>query len=600
MVLNITEEIKQQIIESNDIVDIIEEFLPLKKNGTNYKTNCPFHNEKTPSFVVSRDKQIYRCFGCGKSGNVITFLMEYKNLTFIESVEYLARRVNISLNYIENDKKNIEKNKLLKRLYEINTEAARLFYKNLTSNETALRYLQKRNIDINIIKKFGIGYTVNQWDNLLTHLKRKGYKEEEIVKTGLIIKKEKQDGHYDRFRNRIMFPIFDIRRNIIGFGGRVLDDSLPKYLNSPDSLVFNKGYNLYGLNIAKEYVKDKNFYLVEGYMDVIKMHSHGFDTAVAALGTSLTDNQIKLLKRYSNKFYICFDSDEAGLKASLRALNMFKSNNLDAKVIIIKDAKDPDEYLSKYGKMRFEMLSEEALDYYDFLEFYYKEEFDLSNKVNYINNLFDNLSNVKSDIEKELIIEKMSFKVGVSKESLVNEFRRKYEKKSTNTSNISKKPIKTFNIEKPKIRVSHEEELLKLILKENKLALLLNQIVYDEDFREYIYIEFFEKLHHLVLNGGQIIKDDLYELIQEYNDLRSDKIEFIMDNIFTDVDLDENSIKIVFRDCFKLFKIRYLEQLRTARNKEMSKINDEEMQREIMNESIRLAKKIKSLKEEVN
>jgi len=600
MLLNITEEKKQQIIESNDIVDVIEEFLPLKKNGTNYKTNCPFHNEKTPSFVVSRDKQIYRCFGCGKSGNAITFLMEYKNLTFIESVEYLARRVNISLDYIETNKQTIEKNNLLKRLYEINIEAARLFYKGLSANETALRYLQKRNIDKNIIKKFGIGYTVNQWDNLLTYLKNKGYKEEEIVKTGLIIKREKKDGYYDRFRNRIMFPIFDIKKNIIGFGGRVLDDSLPKYLNSPDSLVFNKGYNLYGLNIAKENVKDKSFYLVEGYMDVIKMHSHGFDTAVAALGTSLTDNQIKLLKRYSNKFYICFDSDQAGLKASLRALNMFKSNNLDAKVIIIKDAKDPDEFLNKFGKMKFEMLSEEALDYYGFLEFYYKEEFDLSNKVSYINKFFDNLSNIKSDIEKELIIEKLSFKVGVSKESLINEFRRKYEKKSTNTSEISKKPIRTFNIEKPKIRVSHEEELLKLILKENKLALLLNQIVCDEDFREYIYIEFFEILYQLVLNSGQLTKEDLYRLIQEHNELRPEKIEFIMDNIFTDMDLDENSIKIVFHDCFKLFKIKYLEQLRTAKNKEMSKINDEEMQREIMNESIRLAKKIKSLKEEVN
>jgi DNA primase len=598
--LNITEEIKQHIIESNDIVDIIEEFLPLKKNGTNYKTNCPFHNEKTPSFVVSRDKQIYTCFGCGKNGNVISFLMEYKNLPYIEAVEQLARRANINLEYTETDKKTIEKNKLLNRLYEINTEAARHFYKNLSSNETSLKYLKKRNIDINIIKKFGIGYTVNQWDNLLTYLKQKGYKEEEIVKTGLIIKREKQDGYYDRFRNRIMFPIFDIKKRIIGFGGRVLDDSLPKYLNSPDSLVFNKGYNLYGLNIAKEYVKDKNFYLVEGYMDVIKMHSHGFDTAVAALGTSLTDNQIKLLKRYSNKFYICFDSDKAGLKASLRALNMFKKSNLDAKVIIIKDAKDPDEFLGKFGKMRFEMLSEEALDYYDFLEFYYKEEFDLSNKISYINNLFDNLSNVKSDIEKELIIEKMSFKVGVSKESLTNEFRRKYEKKSANTSNIGNKTIKAFNIEKPKIRVSHEEELLKLILKENKLALLLNQIVCDEDFGEYIYIEFFERLHQLVLNGGQIIKENLCELIQEYNELRSDKIEFIMDNIFTDVDLDENSVMIVFKDCFKLFKIKYLELLRVDRNKEMSIINDEVMQREIMNDSIRIAKKIKSLKEEVN
>lgn len=599
MLLNITEEKRQQIIESNDIVDVIEEFLPLKKNGTNYKANCPFHNEKTPSFVVSRDKQIYRCFGCGKSGNSITFLMEHKNWTYIESIEYLARRVNISLDYATDNKETREKNNLLKRSYEINREAARFFYKSLSSNENALRYLQKRNIDKNIIKRFGIGYTVNQWDSLLNYLKNLGYKEEEIARIGLIIKREKQDGYYDRFRNRIMFPIFDIRKNIIGFGGRVLDDSLPKYLNSPDSLVFNKGYNLYGLNIAKENVKDKNFFLVEGYMDVIKMHSHGFDTAVAALGTSLTDNQIKLLKRYSNKFYICFDSDKAGLSASLRALNMFKRSNLDAKVVVIKNAKDPDEFLSKFGKMKFEMLVEEALDYYSFLEFYYKDDFDLSNKVNYINKFFDNLSNIKSDIEKELIIEKLSFKVGVSKESLVNEFRRNFGKKSNNVSNVSKKTIKTFNIEKPKLGVSHEEELLKLILKENELARLLDEIVYDEDFREYIYIEFFKNLYHTVINNGQITKEYLDILIHEYNSKMSEEINFNMDNIFRNVELDEKNTKIVFYDCFKLFKIKYLEQLRTARNKELPKINDEAIQREMMNESIRLAKKIKSLKEEV-
>ncbi len=591
MPLNITEEKKQQIIESNDIVDVIEEFLPLKKNGTNYKTNCPFHKEKTPSFVVSKDKQIYHCFGCGKSGDSIKFLMEYKNWTFVESVEYLAKRVNISLDDIKNSKEAIQRNILQKRLYDINREAALFFYKNLSINEAALKYLQKRNIDQNIIKKFGIGYTVNQWDNLLIYLKKKGYKEEEILKTGLIIHNENKNRYYDRFRNRVMFPIFDIRKNIIGFGGRVLDDSLPKYLNSPDSLVFNKGYNLYGLNIAKENVKDKSFFLVEGYMDVIKMHVHGFDTAVAALGTSLTDNQIKLLKRYSDKFYICFDSDKAGLNASLRALNMFKKNNLDSKVIIIKDAKDPDEFLGKFGKTKFEMLTKEALDYYDFLEFYYKEEFDLSNKINYINKFYDNLVNVKSDIEKELIIEKLSFKVGVSKESLINEFRRNYNKKSTGVSTVEKKAIKPLTIEKSNMRVSHEEELLKLILKENNLALLLNQIVNDEDFDEYEYIELFKNLYHSKLNHQEITKEYVNKLILEF--------KFDTDNIFADMDLDENSTEAMFHDCYKRFRIKYLEQLRTNKNKDLVKINDEAIQREKMNEIIKLAKKIKSLKEEV-
>ena len=590
MPINITEEKKQQIIESNDIVDVIEEFLPLKRNGTNHKTNCPFHKEKTPSFVVSKDKQIYHCFGCGKSGDAINFLMEYKNWTYIESVEYLARRVNITLEETKNTKEAIEKNNLQKRLYNINRDAALFFYNTLLRNKAPLEYLIKRNIDQNIIKKFGIGYTVNQWDNLLIYLKKKGYKEEEILKTGLIIYNEKRNSYYDRFRNRIIFPILDIRKNIIGFGGRVLDDSLPKYLNSPDSIVFNKGYNLYGLNIAKENVKDKSFFLVEGYMDVIKMHVHGFDTAVAALGTSLTDNQIKLLKRYSNKFYICFDSDKAGLNAALRALNMFKKNNLDSKVIIINGAKDPDEFLNKFGKTKFEMLTKEALDYYDFLEFYYKEEFNLSNKVNYINNFFENLINVKSEIEKELIIEKLSFKVGISKESLMNEFRKNYNKKSTNNSIVVNNSNKPLSIKKSNINTSHEEELLKLILKENNLALLLNQIVYDEDFGEYKYIEMFKNLYQAKLNSEEITKEYVNKIITE---------EFNTDNIFTDIDLDDNSIKALFYDCFKRLKIKYLEGLRNNKNKDLIKINDENMQKEKMNEILKLAKKIKSLKEEV-
>lgn len=590
MPINLTEDKKQQIIESNDIVEVIEEFLPLKRNGTNYKANCPFHKEKTPSFVVSKDKQIYHCFGCGKSGDSINFLMEYKNWTYIESIEYLARRVNIRLEEIENNKETIEKNNLQKRLYQINRDATLFFYNTLLRNKAALDYLKKRNIDQNIIKKFGIGYTVNQWDNLLIYLKKKGYKEEEIFKTGLIIYNEKRNNYYDRFRNRIIFPILDIKKNIIGFGGRVLDDSLPKYLNSPDSLIFNKGYNLYGLSIAKESVKDKSFFLVEGYMDVIKMHVYGFDTAVAALGTSLTDNQIRLLKRYSDKFYICFDSDQAGLNAAHRAINMFKKNNLDAKVIIINGAKDPDEFLNKYGKTRFEMLANEALDYYNFLEFYYKEEFNLSNKVNYINKFYENLINVKSDIERELIIEKLSFKVGISKDSLMSEFRKNYIKKSTNKPIVVNNSYKPLSIKKSNINTSHEEELLKLILKDNNLALLLNQFVYDEDFGEYKYIEMFKNLYQTKLNYNEITKEYVNTIITD---------EFNSDNIFADIDLDEKSIKALFNDCFKRLKIKYLEGLRTIKNKDLTNINDEVMQREKMNEILKLAKKIKSLKEEV-
>lgn len=592
MPYNITEEKKQQIIESNDIVDVIEEFLPLKKSGTNYSACCPFHQEKTPSFVVSKDKQIYHCFGCGKSGDVINFLMDYRNLTYIESIEYLADRAHINLEKIKYSKEAIEKNELENRLYQINKEAAYYFHANITRSKDALDYLSKRAIDKNIIKRFGIGYTVNEWDNLLRYLKNKGYTENEILKTGLIIKSEKAEKCYDRFRNRIIFPIVDIHKRIIGFGGRVLDDSTPKYLNSPDSLIFNKGNNLYGLNIAKENVRNKSFILVEGYMDVIKMHVYGYNTTVAALGTSLTDNQVKLLKRYSNSFYLCFDSDDAGLKAAQRAINMFKKNNLDAKVIIIEGAKDPDEFLNKYGKTKFDMLIEKALGYYDFLEFYYKKDLNPRNIMDYINNIFDNLVNVNSEIEKELIIDKLSFKVGISKDSLMSEFRKKYKRKSNNTSIIKKEnsTLKTLTIQKSNINNLHEEELIKLILKNNNLALQLKQIIEDEDFTDYEFSNLFKSFYQSTNQGVKITKDYL-------NTFEGLNINY--ENVFKELDVTEHESELLFYDCYKRLKIKYLEGIYSNLKKELTKINDEAVQKQNMQNIMRLAKKIKSLKEEV-
>lgn len=250
----------QRITDANDIVGLIEEFLPLKKAGANYNTNCPFHKEKTPSFVVSQEKQIYHCFGCGESGDGLQFLMKYKNFTFVEAAEYLARRGGIMLEEIKDSKYQNDNKQLVDKLYQINREAASHFYRNIKKQPQVINYLNSRNIDINVIKTFGIGYAKDEWDNLLKHLLEKGFKEEDILKTGLIIKQENKNRYYDRFRNRVIFPIFDIKKRIIGFGGRVLDNSLPKYLNSPESIIYSKGHNLYGLNIAKETVKDKSFF----------------------------------------------------------------------------------------------------------------------------------------------------------------------------------------------------------------------------------------------------------------------------------------------------------------------------------------------------
>lgn len=577
-----------RILDENNIVDVIEEYLPLKKAGNNYSTNCPFHKEKTPSFIVSPDKQMFHCFGCGESGDSISFLTKYKNYTFVEAAEYLARKAGIVLEEINPSSKQNQNKQLEDRLYKINRDAALYYFNNLKNYPEVLNYLKSRKIDINVIKKFGIGYAINQWDNLLKHLIQKGYIEEDILKAGLIVKKQNSNSYYDRFRNRVMFPIFDVKGRIIGFGGRVLDDSLPKYLNSPETIIFNKGYNLYGLNLAKEAVKDKSFILVEGYMDVIKMHTYGYNNTVAALGTSLTDNQIKLMKRYSKNFYVALDADNAGQNAALKAINMFKKNSLDAKVIIIPNAKDPDEYLNKFGKINFDKLIENSLDYYSFLEFHFKEILENSNKVEYINKFFDNIVNVTSEIEKELIFEKLSRKVGVSKESIVKEYNKKSTKQVTFVKAAQPAPVQ---LQVNKITTSHEEELIKLILLNNDFALQLKEIVNEDTFKDLDYYTIFKELYEYRINDMSINKDSLNNIIKDKTDV----------NILLQYDdVDYDNLEALFKDCIKRLKIKYYEKKRTILTDSLTQSENTLNSAEIMNEIFSLAKKIKSTKEEVN
>lgn len=581
MSYNLSTEIIDRIISENNIVDVIEEYIPLKKAGANFNANCPFHNEKTPSFVVSPDKQIYHCFGCGASGNSINFLMQYKNYTFLEAAEYLAKKAGIVL--VENNK-NIHEDKLSNKLYKINQDAAAFFYSNIKKANHVLKYLNSRKITVDVIKTFGIGYSIGEWDNLLKYLYKRGYKEEDIVKSGLVIKNEQKKIIYDRFRNRIMFPIFDIRKRVIGFGARVLDNSLPKYLNSPESSIFNKGSNLYALNIAKENAKDTGFILSEGYMDVIKLHAYGYKSAVASLGTSFTENQVKLLKRYSKHFYIAFDSDNAGKMASLKAINLFKRQNLDAKVVVIDGAKDPDEFLNIYGKKKFDKLIENSLDFYSFLEYYYKDVYNKSNKLEYINAFFDNIVNVKSEIEKELIIEKLSNKVGVSKESIIKEYNKK-NNKNIDLKNVSPAIIKNQSV---KITTNHEEELIRLILINDDFALDLKDIITEDTFTNLKYYDIFKKIYEYKLNNINIDISVLKQLI--------DETDVFVQN--TD-DVDYNNLEALFKDCKKRLKIKYYEKIKNELTEKL-KQSDNIENNSIMNEIFSLAKKIKSTKEEVN
>ena len=345
-----------EVVARNPIEDVVGQYVNLKRSGANLFGLCPFHGEKTPSFSVAPDKGIYYCFGCHKGGGVINFQMEIEGLSYGDAVRALAKRAGME---VPEDPQFQSRYKQQERLWALSKEAARYFHSKLYAPEGAegLSYAQKRGMPKSTLTKFGIGFAPNSWNGLVDAMKAKGYTDQELKDAGLV--SEKNGRIYDRFRNRLMFPIIDVRGNVIGFGGRVMDDSTPKYLNSPETIIFNKRKNLFALNLAK---KSKLGYLilVEGYMDAVALHQYGFDCAVASLGTSLTQEHAVLLSRYTEQVVLIYDGDEAGQNATRRAIPMLEAAGIQVKVLRMHDAKDPDEYLKKYGAAKFKVLLEEA------------------------------------------------------------------------------------------------------------------------------------------------------------------------------------------------------------------------------------------------
>ncbi len=350
-------QIIDEVISRNDIVDVISGYIKLKKNGSSYVGLCPFHNEKSPSFSVSGSRQLYHCFGCGAGGNVVTFVMEYEKFTFPEAVKALADRVNMELPEVEYNEQERRDRGIRDKLLEINKLAATYYYKQLRTEhgQLGLDYLKKRGLSDETIQRFGLGYSA-QGSSVYRYLKEKGYDDDILKESGLF---SYERGISDKFFNRVMFPIMDINNKVIGFGGRVMGDAKPKYLNSPETKLFDKSRNLYGLNIARASRKD-NLIICEGYMDVISLHQAGFNQAVASLGTALTPGQARLMKRYTDNVLITYDSDEAGVKAAMRAIPILKEAGLSTKVINMRPYKDPDEFIKALGAEAFQERIDKA------------------------------------------------------------------------------------------------------------------------------------------------------------------------------------------------------------------------------------------------
>ncbi len=426
MSIHLNEDIIEEIRSRNEIVDVISRYIQLNKSGRNHKGLCPFHHEKTPSFMVSDEKQLYHCFGCGEAGNIINFVMKAENLDFIDAVTLMGQWVGIHVEEISSKKQDNEEISRKNRIYEINREAALFYYRNLSKQKNlGLAYFRRRGLQENTIKRFGLGYAEDQWEALNVYLLKKGYSQELIHEAGLVLERKSKDGFYDRFRNRVIFPIINTTGNVLGFGGRALDDSLPKYLNSPETPVFNKGSNLFGLNLAKkEAGKDKRIIVVEGYMDVISLQQYDIKNVVASLGTALTKSQGELLKRYSDEIIIAYDSDVAGQKATLRGLDVLGELGCKVRVVRLIEAKDPDDFIREKGKEAFLKEIEKALPLIDYKILLTRMENNLSTtdgKVNFVKAVAVLLKQVKSPVEVDAYIKKVAMESQISEEAIKRE-----------------------------------------------------------------------------------------------------------------------------------------------------------------------------------
>lgn len=430
-------EFLDELVARSDLVDVVSDYVRLTPKGGSYWGLCPFHGEKTPSFHVLPDRQLYHCFGCGKGGGVLSFIMEVENLPFVDAARLLAKRAGMAFPEGDNDQRGRRKRG---RLLELNKQAARFFHQQLHSpaGQAGLAYLQSRGLSRGILTRFGLGFAPDSWDSLIGAMAQLGYEKQELLEAGLAASNQK-GRIYDRFRGRVMFPIIDLRGNVIGFGGRIMTDQKPKYLNTSDTMVFNKSQNLYALNFAKN-AGEKRLILAEGYMDVIALHQAGFPTAVATLGTSLTTEQARLIARYAQEAVICYDSDGAGQKATARAIPMLREAGLLVRVLTVTGGKDPDEFIRSHGDQgpaRFKQLLEASGNDVEYRLQKAANGLDLSQpdgKIAYLTACVSILATLDSKIEQEVYAGRIAAEVEIEKSSVMAQVEKQMRKRRRDQS----------------------------------------------------------------------------------------------------------------------------------------------------------------------
>ena len=551
----------------NDITDVASTYMNLKRRGRNMVGLCPFHGEKTPSFNIYTENNSFYCFGCGAGGDVITFIMKIENLDYIEAVRFLAQRSGMTMpenNYDDS------MTQLKKRIYEANREAARFFYKNLYSNEgrAGLDYLHSRGLTDKTITHFGLGFAPNNRFALSNYLRDKGFKDNELVQANLVYKNRNGKGTNDRFYNRVMFPIIDVRGNVIAFGGRIMTDEKPKYLNTSDTPVFKKSANLFSLNNAKK-CNDRTLILCEGYMDVIAVNQAGFENAVATLGTALTSEQAVLMKRFADDVIICYDADEAGQKATNRAIEILRNAGLNIRVLTIPEGKDPDEFIRKYGEnggAAFYNLVKGSDNDVEYKLNKIRGKYNLKiadQKVHYLNEAIKALSELDSDIEQQIYASKLADETGVQKDIILSNMKslrrkryRGYEKK------VEKKLRTDLTGRDDKINTQHREQPKATNAEEMLISLVINHpdiasYVYGRITEESFITDFNKKLYSYIMNRIAKGYEPLNSISEDFTQDEISKIYRIAHRTITTKvtpELVEEYIKIIYQEKNKVKK----------------------------------------------
>ena len=592
-----SEELIEEVRNSNDIVDIISQYVVLKRSGRNYFGLCPFHKEKSPSFSVSPDKQIFHCFGCGAGGNVFHFISKIENVNFVESMQLLADRAGITLPTLDNSEDS-KKQYLKSKVYEINEIAAQFYHENLykPTSKPAQDYVKKRRLDNKTLKAFQIGYA-GRYNELYHELVKKGYKEEEILASSMVLKND--DGKFvDRFRKRFMIPIRDVREKVIAFGGRVLDDSKPKYINSPENIVYSKGRNLFGLNVAKRNPMDK-IVIVEGYMDAISLYQRGITNVVASLGTALTEAQGRLLRRYANKIIISYDSDAAGQTATMRGLEILQNLGYDVRILQLDDpnVKDPDEYVLKNGSGRFNLCVDKAISLVEFKVKMLKKSMTTdttSDKIKFLNEVAKILARVDNNIEKEVYIERISKEYNVSKEAIYAQTNKLQYSNSIGEKILEKPNLvinthrKNENSEISEAVIKRENMVIAILLTEGiKLYEKFKQVITADEFKYPVNKEILQKIYDEFEKGN----DNINSILDSLQD------EEILKQI-TKIMADDYDIQDMNKAVLDVIKIYEKEKIISRRNKILSLLentnitNDEKasLEKELSDIIIKLAR----------